>query len=116
MLTRISTHDTEPTADLDVPRAPRLNLLCGDNGLCSTLLLDLAWWSFTEGWSSYPAKPRRDEPWAPSIRRESGKSWREAFIVQQRVARLLKGCFEALLDPIPDMSHGPSQGRLFDGG
>lgn len=42
MLTRIVTHDTEPMGDLDVPLAP-LNLLCGDNGLGKTFLIDLAW-------------------------------------------------------------------------
>ncbi|MEP7125267.1 MAG: ATP-binding protein [Byssovorax sp.] len=70
MLTRIITHDTEPMGDLDVPLAPRLNLLCGDNGLGKTFLIDLAWWALTESWSRYPAMPRRGNGAAPSIRCE----------------------------------------------
>ena len=67
MLTRIVTHDTEPMGDLDVPLAPRLNLLCGDNGLGKTFLIDLAWWALTESWSRYPAMPRRGNGAVPSI-------------------------------------------------
>lgn len=44
-----------------------------------------------------------------------GESWREAFIVQQRVARLPEGYFGALLERIHGLSTGPSRGRLFDG-
>jgi hypothetical protein len=69
MLKRIATHDVEP-ADLDVPLAPRLNLLAGDNGLGKTFLLDLAWWALTTDWVDHEAMPRRENGAAPSIRYE----------------------------------------------
>ncbi len=56
MLTRIATHDVEPT-DLDVALAPRLNLLVGDNGLGKTYLLDLAWWALTGTWARRAPMP-----------------------------------------------------------
>ena len=39
-------------------RAPRLNLLTGDNGLGKTFALDLAWWTLTRTWAGPPAMPR----------------------------------------------------------
>jgi hypothetical protein len=67
MLTRIQTHDVEPT-DLDVRLAPRLNLLAGDNGLGKTFLLDLAWWALTGTWARQTALPRLGKDVEPTIR------------------------------------------------
>ncbi len=66
MLTRIETHDVEPT-ELDVHFAPRLNLFAGDNGLGKTFVLDLAWWALTGTWAHNPAIPRRGEKVSPTI-------------------------------------------------
>jgi hypothetical protein len=70
MLTRISTQDVEPARDLNISLAPRLNLLCGDNGLGKTFLLDLAWWALTETWAQHPVMPKLGHGVQPAIRCE----------------------------------------------
>lgn len=66
MLTRIMTQDVEPT-NLDVRLGPRLNLLCGDNGLGKTFLLELAWWVLTGTWSVQAVLPKRGNEVSPAI-------------------------------------------------
>ncbi len=67
MLTRMIAHDVEPMGDMDVSFRPRLNLLCGDNGLGKTFVLDLAWWGLTGTWARHEAIPRRGEGVAPTL-------------------------------------------------
>lgn len=71
MLTRILAHDVEPMGDLEISFRPRLNLLCGDNGLGKTFVLDLAWWGLTGTWSRHPAIPRSGEEVRPNLRADS---------------------------------------------
>lgn len=80
MLTRIHTHDVEPT-DLDVCLTPRLTLLAGDNGLGKTFLLDLAWWALTGSWAHLPPLPLRPAGRAPTIsaERSSGSQRHASF-------------------------------------
>src|SRR5687767_12090129 len=73
MLSRISTRDVEP-ADLDVPLAPRLNLLAGDNGLGKTFLLDLAWYALSTTWAAHDAMPRRTPGSDPTLQYWLGHS------------------------------------------
>jgi len=42
---------------MDIPFAPRLNILTGDNGLGKTFILDIAWWVLTRTWVGLPAWP-----------------------------------------------------------
>ncbi len=84
MLTRILAHDVEPMGDLEISFRPRLNLLCGDNGLGKTFVLDLAWWGLTGSWSRNAAIPRRGEGVSPSLlaeieRPRSARTNRAAF-------------------------------------
>lgn len=55
---------------------------------------------------AHPEKARSARP---------GWRWREAFIVQQRVARLPRGRSGAVPEHPPRLLNGTRQGRLFDG-
>ena len=49
-----------PAHQFELHLAPRLNIITGDNGLGKTFLLECVWWTLTEIWAGYPARPRQD--------------------------------------------------------
>lgn len=66
MLEHLKLKNVGPSPLLEVPLAPRLNLITGDNGLGKSFLLDVAWWAMTRKWprelnaklvSGYSARP-----------------------------------------------------------
>jgi AAA domain len=68
MLTRLWARDVEPfDKPLELDLGSRLNLLCGDNGLGKTFVLDLAWYVLTGTWSQRPVLPKRDEGAKPAF-------------------------------------------------
>jgi hypothetical protein len=109
MLKRITTHDVEP-ADLDVPLAPRLNLLAGDNGLGKTFLLDLAWWALTGTWAQNPIIPARGEGVDPKIE----------WIADERDVELRATSSFLFRQQVWDWSYGKQEGLVLyarpDGG
>lgn len=50
MLEYLSLKNVGPAPELEMPLAPRLNLITGDNGLGKSFLLDIAWWSIARKW------------------------------------------------------------------
>ena len=67
MLKKIKLQDVGPAKSMDVPFAPRLNILAGDNGLGKTFILDIAWWVLTRTWAGLPAWPEPMDNSHPKI-------------------------------------------------
>jgi hypothetical protein len=66
MLTRLWARDVEPfDKPLELDLGSRLNLLCGDNGLGKTFVLDLAWYLMTNTWAGRSALPKLGEMSTP---------------------------------------------------
>ncbi|MEJ0101628.1 MAG: AAA family ATPase [Bacteroidota bacterium] len=38
----------------------RLNIITGDNGLGKSFILETAWWSLTQSWTSFPILPSKE--------------------------------------------------------
>ena len=51
MLVYLSLKNVGPAPLMEMPLAPRLNLITGDNGLGKSFLLDIAWWVLTRTWA-----------------------------------------------------------------
>jgi hypothetical protein len=68
MLTRLWARDVEPfDKPLELDLGSRLNLLCGDNGLGKTFVLDLAWYVLTDTWAQKPVLPKYGESAKPTF-------------------------------------------------
>jgi len=67
MLKQIKLRHVGPAESMDIPFAPHLNILTGDNGLGKTFILDIAWWVLTRKWAGLPAWPDPKKKGRPSI-------------------------------------------------
>lgn len=68
MLTRLWARDVEPfDRPLELDLGSRLNLLCGDNGLGKTFVLDLAWYVLTGTWAHRAVLPQRGQRVNPAV-------------------------------------------------
>lgn len=58
MLKALNIRNVGPAKEFDLEFGERLSVLTGDNGLGKSLLLDIAWWAYTEEWPNGIAVPR----------------------------------------------------------